>query len=82
MNKKIIVYGTVSCSYCVMLKKFLEEHKVEFEYVDVGADQEKAKEMVEKSGQMGVPVIEIDGEIIVGFDKAKISRLLGIENEN
>ena len=79
MAKKVIVYGTVTCSYCVMLKKFLEEHKVEFEYVDVGVDQEKAKEMVEKSGQMSVPVIEIDGEIIVGFNKAKISELLEIK---
>jgi len=62
-----------------MLKNFLEKHKIEFEYIDVSENQAKAKEMVEKSGQMGVPVIEIDGEIIVGFDKAKISELLGIK---
>ncbi|MBU3940762.1 MAG: glutaredoxin family protein [Nanoarchaeota archaeon] len=79
MAKKIILYSTQSCSYCVMLKNFLEEHKIEFEYIDVGENQAKAKEMVEKSGQMGVPVIEIDGEIIVGFDKARISELLGIK---
>ena len=79
MAKKVILYSTQHCPYCVILKNFLEEHKIEFEYIDVGVDQEKAKEMVEKSGQMGVPVIEIDGEIIVGFNKAKISELLDIK---
>jgi glutaredoxin-like YruB-family protein len=73
---KVKVYSTETCPYCVMVKDYLKEKKVEFEDIDVGADQEKAKEMVEKSGQMGVPVVEINGEIIVGFNKPKIDEAL------
>ena len=76
--KKVLVYSTQSCSYCVRLKDFLKEKSVEFESYDVGADQEKAKEMVEKSKQMGVPVLDIEGEIIVGFDRPKIIKALGL----
>lgn len=67
------------CPYCVVLKKFLEEHNIEFEDVDVSQNEEAAKEIIEKSGQMRVPVIEINGEIVVGFDKEKISTLLNIK---
>ena len=74
---KIIVYGTTACPYCVLAKKYLDEKKVEYEYVDVSIDKERAKEMIEKSGQMGVPVLEVNGTIIVGFDKAKIDSALG-----
>ncbi len=73
---KVIVYSTDSCPWCHKAKDFLKEHNIEFEDVNVGKDQEKAKEMVEKSGQMGVPVIEIDGKIVVGFDETKIKELL------
>lgn len=72
----ITVYSTTTCPYCVMAKDYLKEHKVEFEDVNVGEDQARAQEMVEKSGQMGVPVIDIDGVTIVGFDKAKIESTL------
>ena len=75
---KVKIYSTPTCVYCVTLKKFLEEKGVEFEDIDVSSDEEAAKDMVERSGQMGVPVIEIDGEMIVGFDKAKISEKLGL----
>lgn len=75
---KILIYSTSSCPYCDMAKEFLKEHNIEFEDVNVQEDKEKAKEMVEKSGQMGVPVIDVDGEIIVGFDKEKLKRLLDI----
>ena len=67
------------CPYCVVLKKFLGEHNIEFEDVDVSQNEEAAKEIIEKSGQMRVPVIEINGEIVVGFDKEKISTLLNIK---
>jgi len=66
------VYSTPICPYCVVLKKFLGEHNIEFEDVDVSQNEEAAKEIIEKSGQMRVPVIEINGEIVVGFDKEKI----------
>ncbi len=78
----IKVYSTPTCGYCTMLKDFLNSKNVEFEEIDVASDQEAAKEMVEKTGQMGVPVsvIEKDGkeEIIVGFDQAKIIELLSL----
>ena len=73
------VYSTPICPYCVVLKKFLGEHNIEFEDVDVSQNEEAAKEIIEKSGQMRVPVIEINGEIVVGFDKEKISTLLNIK---
>jgi len=74
----IKIYSTPACSYCVTLKTFLKEHNIEFEDIDVSADAKALDEMVKKSGQMGVPVTDIDGEIVVGFDKNKISRLLNI----
>lgn len=73
---KVTVYSTSTCPYCTMAKDFLKENKVEFEEIDVSENEEKAKEMVQKSGQMGVPVLDIDGEIIIGFDKEKIKELL------
>ena len=75
---KIKVYSTESCPYCTMVKEFLKEKKIEFEDIDVNSDRNKAQEMVEKSGQMGVPVILIGEEVIVGFDKPKIDKALGL----
>ena len=75
---KIKVFSTSSCPYCVTLKEYLKEHKIEFEDIDVSQDSAAQKEMIEKSGQMGVPVADINGEIVVGFDKEKISKLLNI----
>jgi len=74
---EVKVYSTPTCPYCYKAKDFLKEKNVEFEDIDVSADQEKAKEMIEKSGQMGVPVIEINGKIIVGFDQGAIEEALG-----
>jgi len=75
---KVIVYSTSNCPYCVLAEEFLKENKIEFEKINVQENKEKAKKMIEKSGQSGVPVIDIDGKIIVGFDKEKIKELLGI----
>ncbi len=75
---KVKVYSTPTCVYCVTLKKFLNDHEIEFEEIDVASNDEVAKEMVSKSGQMGVPVVEIGNEIIVGFDKDKITKILGL----
>lgn len=72
----IIVYSTISCPWCHKAKEFLKEKGVAYKDVNVGADQEAANEMVEKSGQMGVPVIDIDGKIIVGFDKEELEKAL------
>ena len=78
--KKVIVYSTPTCPYCVMAKDYLSENKVKFEDVDVASDQVKAQEMVAKSGQMGVPVLDVEGEIIVGFDKGRLANLLGLSS--
>lgn len=78
-SKKVIVYSTQTCPYCFMVKDFLKEHKVKFEDIDVGRDPFKAQEMIKKSGQMGVPVVEIGKKIIVGFDKEAIKKELGIK---
>lgn len=78
MNKKVKVYSTPTCPYCIKVKQFLKSNNIEFEDIDVSTDQKAVEEMTQKSGQMGVPVLDIDGEIIVGFDKEKISRVLGI----
>ncbi len=72
------IYSTEWCHFCKEAKKFFKENNVKFEEIDVGKDQAAAKEMVEKSGQMGVPVIDIDGTIIVGFDRTKIKKALKI----
>ena len=75
---KVKVYSTPTCPYCHMAKAFLRQNKVAFEDIDVSKDREKAKEMVEKSGQMGVPVIEVGSKLIVGFDKEALKKLLKI----
>jgi glutaredoxin-like YruB-family protein len=78
MAKKVKIYSTPTCPHCRALKEFLDEKGIEYEDVNVAEDEKERNEMVEKSGQMGVPVVDIDGEVIVGFDKEKISELLGI----
>jgi len=75
----IKVYSTPTCPYCVAVKSFLKENNVQFEDIDVSQNDLAAREMIEKSGQMGVPVIDIDGEIIVGFDRERIKSLLKIK---
>jgi len=71
------VYSTSTCPYCTMAKNYLREKAISFTDIDVSNDREKAKEMFRKSGQMGVPVIDIDGKIVVGFDKKRIDSLIG-----
>ncbi|KXB02902.1 glutaredoxin [candidate division MSBL1 archaeon SCGC-AAA261F19] len=61
------IYTTPTCAYCKRAKEFLKEHQVEFQEIDVAGNREAAEEMIEKSGQMGTPVIEVNGTIIVGF---------------
>ena len=74
---KVTVYSTQSCQYCRMAKAFLDKHGVPYESIDVGADQEAAKKMIDLSGQRGVPVIVIDDEVIVGFDSQRLNELFG-----
>ncbi|MDP2912882.1 MAG: glutaredoxin domain-containing protein [Candidatus Omnitrophota bacterium] len=78
MDKKVIVYSTPTCPFCIRVKQFLKESGIPFEDIDISQDQEKAEEIIKRSGQMGVPIIDIDGQLIVGFDKEKIKEVLGI----
>lgn len=77
---KVVVYSTQSCPWCKKTKEFLTEHKVKFTSKDVGVDDKAAHDMIEKSGQQGVPVIDIDGKIIVGFDESEIRKALKLNN--
>jgi glutaredoxin 3 len=70
------IYSTKTCPWCHKVRELLDEKKVKYEYIDVGVDQKAAEEMMEKSGQMGVPVTDINGTIIVGFDKDAIEKAL------
>ncbi len=74
----ITIYSTPSCTYCKMAKEYFKEHNIAYTEFDVAADAAKRKEMVEKSGQLGVPVIDIDGQIMVGFDEETIKPLLNL----
>jgi len=78
MDKKVKVYSTPTCPWCIKTKQFLKESNILFEDINVSSNQEATEEMIQKTGQMGVPVLDIDGEIIVGFDKDKIKSALGI----
>ena len=73
---KVKVYSTKTCPWCVKVKDHLKQKGVKYDDIDVGADPKAANEMIEKSGQMGVPVIDINGKIIVGYDKEAIDDAL------
>lgn len=77
-QKNITIYSTPSCPYCHQVKDYLKEKKIAFTDFDVAADSAKAQEMIDKSGQMGVPVLDIEGKIIVGFDQGAINKELGL----
>lgn len=76
---KVTIYTTPPCAYCKMTKAFFKEHNVAYEEKDVSVDRAAADEAMKKSGAMAVPVIDIDGTIVVGFDKPHLSQLLGIK---
>jgi glutaredoxin-like YruB-family protein len=73
-----VVYSTPTCPHCKRAKQFLEERSIPFQVVDVAADKAAREEMIKKTGQMGVPVIEIDGVPTVGFDEAALKKQLGL----
>lgn len=79
MDKKVIIYSTPTCPYCRMAKDYLSKHNINFVDRNVAEDQEAAKEMIERTGQRSVPVIDIEGKIIIGFNQAEINQALGIK---
>jgi glutaredoxin-like YruB-family protein len=76
MTLKVKVYSTPTCPYCKMARSYLDENGVAYDDVDVTKDATGRDEMIKKSGQMGVPVILVDGEIVIGFDKERLANLL------
>ena len=76
---KVIVFSTPTCSYCNAAKSYFRQKGVKFRDVDVSRDPAAARDMVRRSGQQGVPVIDIGGKVIIGFDRPKINQLLGLK---
>lgn len=77
-DKQVVIYSTPTCHFCQQAKEFFKENSVEYTEHDVASDQEKAQEMVTRSGQMGVPVIFIGDDMVIGFDEGRIRSLLGM----
>ena len=75
--KKVTIYSTPTCHYCGLAKEYFDENKIKYESFDVASNIEKRREMMEKSGQLGVPVILVDKDVVVGFDRS--AQLLGIK---
>ena len=76
MAKKITIFTTPTCVYCTMAKEFFKEHNLAYEEKNVATDAEAREQMIERSGQMGVPVIDIEGKIVIGFDQERLRELL------
>lgn len=76
--KSVTIYSTPSCHFCHLAKDFFTENNVEYTEHDVASDLDKRKEMMDMTGQMGVPVIKIEEDIIIGFDEDKVKELLGV----
>jgi glutaredoxin 3 len=77
--KNVIIYSTPTCVYCKMAKEFFKKHAIQYKDFNVAEDLKAREEMVKKSSQLGVPVIDIDGEIIVGFDQKELERIFGVK---
>ena len=75
---RVVVFSTPTCPHCRTAKRYLKQHNIRFKEVDVSRDAQAAQDMVRRSGRQGVPQVEINGRIVVGFDRAKIDRLLGL----
>jgi glutaredoxin-like YruB-family protein len=76
---EVLIYTTPSCTYCKTAKSYFQQHDIDYTEIDVSRDPVRAQEMINKSGQTGVPVIDVDGEIIIGFDKRRLARALDLE---
>ena len=77
--KKVQIFSTPTCVYCAHAKEFFKNHGIEYVEYNVGEDMEKRQEMIERSGQMGVPVILVGDEVIVGFNEPRLANLLGVK---
>ena len=79
MEKHVTIYSTPTCHFCKLAKEFFAEKNIPFTGYDVSVDAAKREEMIQMTGQLGVPVIVIDGEIMIGFDREKLAAKLGVE---
>ncbi len=77
-TKKVTIYSTPTCHYCGLAKEYFDANKIKYESFDVASNMERRREMMEKSGQLGVPVITINNDVVVGFNKPLLAQLLGI----
>jgi glutaredoxin 3 len=77
--KKVTIYSTPTCHYCSLAKEYFDENKIKYESFDVSSNADKRREMMEKSGQLGVPVILINDDVVVGFDRSRLAQLLEIK---
>ena len=77
--KKVVIYSTPTCHYCNLAKDFFHDYNISYETYNVQSDLEKRKEMIERSGQMGVPVIFVDDTLVMGFDEEKLRELLDVK---
>ncbi len=78
MEKNVMIYTTPTCAFCKLAKEFFQANNISYQERDVVSDMQAREESVQKSGQLGVPVIDIDGNIVIGFDKGKLKELLGL----
>lgn len=78
-NPTVKIYTTPTCAFCHAAKEFFREHNIKFEEFNVATDTKARDEMIKKSGQLGVPVIDVGGKFIIGFNRMKLAELLGIE---
>jgi glutaredoxin-like YruB-family protein len=76
--KSVVIYTTQTCGYCKMAKEFFQKNNIQYSEYDVGTDLARREEMIAKSGQLGVPVILVGDEIVIGFNKPKLMELLGV----
>lgn len=76
MSKTVTIYSTPVCHFCQAAKEFFADNNIEYTEHDVASDQDKRQEMIDMTGQMGVPVIRIEDDVVVGFDEAKVKELL------
>lgn len=76
----VTIYSTPTCVYCKSLKEYLARNNVQYQEIDVASDEKELEKMVAISGQMGVPVVEIEGDVVIGFDKEKIDELLKLKS--
>ena len=79
MMKKVKIYTAPGCPFCMVAKDYLKERGIDFEEIDVSKNEKAVQELIEKTGHLGVPILEIDGEIVIGFDKEKIDKILNLK---